>query len=50
MGPRKTTYLRLDDKLVGEARRLGRHKTKKEAVTAALEWYIRMLKQRAASR
>lgn len=33
------TNLALDDKLLEEARRIGHHKTKKEAVTAALEAY-----------
>jgi Arc/MetJ family transcription regulator len=36
------TNLALDDGLIAEAQRLGGHKTKKEAVTAALEDYIRM--------
>lgn len=35
----------IDDKLIEEARRRGRHKTKEEAVTAALEEYIRHHKQ-----
>ena len=35
------TNLALDDRLIEEARRTGRHKTKKEAVTAALEEYIK---------
>lgn len=34
------TNLNLDDKLIERARRAGRHKTKKEAVTAALREYI----------
>jgi Arc/MetJ family transcription regulator len=34
------TNLAIDDKLIEEARRLGEHKTKKEAVTTALEQYI----------
>jgi hypothetical protein len=34
------TNLALDNKLIDEARRIGRHKTKKEAVTAALQEYI----------
>jgi Arc/MetJ family transcription regulator len=37
--------LAIDDKLIEEARRRGRHKTKEEAVTAALEEYIRHHKQ-----
>lgn len=39
------TNLALDDKLIEEARRTGGHKTKKEAVTAALEEYVRRRKQ-----
>jgi Arc/MetJ family transcription regulator len=39
------TNLALDDKLIEEARRLGDHKTKKEAVTKALEEYVRRRKQ-----
>jgi Arc/MetJ family transcription regulator len=39
------TNLAIDDKLIEEAKRIGRHKTKKEAVTAALDEYIRRRKQ-----
>ena len=39
------TNLALDDKLIEEAQRSGKHKTKKEAVTAALEEYVRRRKQ-----
>jgi Arc/MetJ family transcription regulator len=39
------TNLAIDDKLIEEARRTGGHKTKKEAVTAALDEYIRHRKQ-----
>lgn len=39
------TNLALDDRLIEEARRTGRHKTKKEAVTAALEEYIKHRKR-----
>ncbi len=39
------TNLDLSDELIEEARRLGQHKTKKSAVTAALEEYIRRRKQ-----
>ena len=39
------TNLAIDDKLIEEARRIGRHATKKEAVTAALDEYIRRRKQ-----
>ena len=34
------TNLALDDKLIEEARRLGRHKTKKAAVNEALREYV----------
>ncbi len=40
------TNLALDDKLIDQALRLGKHKSKKEAVTAALESYIRQQKRR----
>ena len=39
------TNLALDDKLIEEARRVGHHKTKKGAVTAALAEYVRRRKQ-----
>jgi Arc/MetJ family transcription regulator len=39
------TNLALDDTLIDEARRVGNHKTKREAVTAALDEYIRRRKQ-----
>ena len=39
------TNLDLDDKLIDEARRVGNYKTKKEAVTAALDEFIRRRKQ-----
>jgi Arc/MetJ family transcription regulator len=39
------TNLALDDALIEEARRTGGHKTKREAVTAALDEYIRLRKQ-----
>ncbi len=39
------TNLALDDRLIEEARKVGGHKTKKEAVTAALEQYIKRRKQ-----
>ncbi len=34
------TNLAIDDSLIEEARRIGKHKTKKEAVTTALAEYI----------
>jgi Arc/MetJ family transcription regulator len=40
------TNLAIDDRLIAEARAVGGHKTKKEAVTAALEEYIKRRKQR----
>ncbi len=39
------TNLALDDKLITKAQKIGRHKTKKEAVTAALKDYIAHKKQ-----
>lgn len=39
------TNLALDDRLIEEARKVGGHKTKKEAVTAALDEYIKRRKQ-----
>ena len=39
------TNLALDDRLIEEARRIGRHKTKKEAVTTALTEYVQRRKR-----
>ncbi len=39
------TNLAIDDSLIEEARRIGGHKTKKEAVTNALSEYIARRKQ-----
>jgi hypothetical protein len=39
------TNLALDDHLIEQARRAGKHKTKKEAVTAALDEYVRKRQQ-----
>lgn len=39
------TNLALDDALIREAQEIGNHKTKKEAVTAALEEYVQRRKQ-----
>jgi Bacterial antitoxin of type II TA system, VapB len=39
------TNLALDDQLIEDARRAGSHKSKKEAVTAALEEYVRKRQQ-----
>jgi len=39
------TNLAIDDRLIEEAQKLGRHRTKKDAVTAALDEYIRRRKQ-----
>ena len=40
-----TTILAIDDKLIREAKELGKHKTKKDAVTDALREYIKKRKQ-----
>lgn len=39
------TNLALDDALIRTAQKLGKHKTKKEAVTTALEQYVQHKKQ-----
>ena len=39
------TNLAISDELINQAKRIGQHKTKKEAVTAALEEYVRYRKQ-----
>jgi hypothetical protein len=39
------TNLAIDDRLIAEAQKVGRHRTKKEAVTAALDEYIRKRKK-----
>jgi hypothetical protein len=39
------TNLAIDDRLIDEARRIGRHATKKAAVTAALQEYINRRRQ-----
>jgi Arc/MetJ family transcription regulator len=41
------TNLAIDDKLIDEARRVGGHQTKKEAVTVALQEYVARRKQLA---
>ncbi len=41
------TNLALDDKLIMQALKVGRHKTKREAVTTALKEYISHKKQLA---
>jgi Arc/MetJ family transcription regulator len=40
------TNLAIDDRLIDEARLAGGHKTKKEAVTAALQEYVKRRKQK----
>jgi Arc/MetJ family transcription regulator len=40
------TNLALDDRLIEEARRAGGHKTKRDAVNAALDEYVKLRKQR----
>jgi Arc/MetJ family transcription regulator len=39
------TNLALDDSLIEEAVKLGKHKTKKAAVTTALEQYVKSIKR-----
>ncbi|MGH7899461.1 MAG: type II toxin-antitoxin system VapB family antitoxin [Candidatus Binatia bacterium] len=39
------TNLALDDALIEEARRIGKHRSKKEAVTSALVEYVRRRRQ-----
>jgi len=39
------TNLALDDALIERARRAGKHRTKKEAVTSALREYVRRRRQ-----
>jgi hypothetical protein len=39
------TNLAIDDRLIEQAQKLGRHRTKKDAVTAALDEYIQRRKQ-----
>jgi len=41
------TNLAIDDRLIEQAKRLGRHKSKKDTVNAALDEYIRRRKQAA---
>jgi hypothetical protein len=41
------TNLAIDDGLVAQAKKLGRHRTKKDTVNAALDEYIRRRKQAA---
>ena len=40
------TNLAIDDRLIEQARKSGKHKTKKEAVTTALREYIQRHRQR----
>ena len=39
------TNLALDDRLIGQAVKLGKHKTKRDAVNAALAEYIKVKKR-----
>lgn len=41
------TNLAIDDKLIEQAQKLGRHRSKKDTVNAALDEYIRRRKQLA---
>jgi len=40
------TNLAVDDKLIEQARRVGKHKTKKDAVTVALQEYVKSRRRR----
>jgi Arc/MetJ family transcription regulator len=42
-----STNLGLDDRLIEQARKAGKHRTKKDAVTAALKEYVRYRRQLA---
>ena len=42
-----STNLALDDQLIESAKSLGKHRSKKEAVTVALEEYVQRMKQQA---
>jgi Arc/MetJ family transcription regulator len=44
--PHMATNITINDRLIEDARRAGGHRTKKEAVTTALEEYIRRHRQR----
>ena len=44
------TNLAIDDRLIAQAQKLGRHRTKKDTVNAALDEYIRRRKQAALVR
>ncbi len=39
------TNLAIDDKLIVRAQKIGKHKTKREAVTAALDEYVQRRRQ-----
>jgi len=41
------TNLAIDDRLIEEAQKLGHHRTKEDAVTAALDEYIQHRKQQS---
>ena len=41
-----STNLQIDDRLIIKARELGRHKTKRDAVTQALKEYIQRMEQK----
>jgi len=44
------TNLAIDDRLIAQAQKLGRHRSKKDTVNAALDEYIRRRKQTAIIR
>ena len=39
------TNLAIDDRLIAQAQKLGRHRTKKETINAALDEYVQRRKQ-----
>jgi hypothetical protein len=41
-----STNLQIDDRLIIKARELGRHKTKRDAITQALKEYIQRMEQK----
>jgi Arc/MetJ family transcription regulator len=45
-GETMATNLAIDDRLIEQARRVGKHRTKKDAVTVALQEYIKLQRRR----
>jgi hypothetical protein len=46
-GIQMATNLKIDDQLIAEAMKLGEHGTQREAVTAALEEYVKQQRRQA---